>query len=168
MADDNEAASEEEKPAGGKKKIILLVIGAIALLGLGGGGAVLFMGGGEAANETAEEVIEEPERDPIYIPLDPTFVVNFQDEQERNHFLKAEVNVLTFDKEVEEAIAKHMPLIRNNLVLLFNRQVFEDLLGQQGKDVLRAEALAQVQSVIEKYLGKPGVEELFFTTLVTQ
>jgi flagellar FliL protein len=116
----------------------------------------------------ADEAAGPNDADPIYIQLDPAFVVNFQDKNNHTKFLKAELNVVTFDESVGEAITQHMPAIRNNLILLFSRQLYEDLIPHEGKEVLRAQALAQVQTVIEKQLGKGNVDDLFFTSFVMQ
>lgn len=158
---------EGEETGGSKKKLILLIVGAVALVGAAVGGTIFVMGGKDDGAEVVEEV-EEPVRDPIYIALDPTFVVNYKDSNAVNRFLKAELNIMTFETDVEEAVSKHMPLIRSNLVTLFNQQEFEDLIHQQGKEAFRAAALAELQKVIQTHLGKPGIEQLYFTTFVMQ
>lgn len=171
MADEetkDAAASEEEAPSGGgKKKIILLAVGAIALVAAAVGITVMVIGG-DSAEETVEEVVEEELEEPIYVALDPTFVVNYKDADARTRFLKADLNLMTYESEVEETISKHMPLIRGKLVSLFNQQIFEELIHQEGKDAFRAAALVEVQSVLETHLGKPGVEQVYFTTFVMQ
>jgi flagellar FliL protein len=59
-----------------------------------------------------------------------------------------------------------MPAIRNSLVLLLSRQVYDELLPDEGKEKLRGEALAAVQGVLQAQLGKPGIEDLYFTNFV--
>jgi len=162
MADDNNDAAA----AGGKKKII--IIGALAALLLVGGGvgAMLMMGGDdEAAAETAAAEAEKP-AEAVYIDLKPEFVINFRDRNNRTKFLKAEMAVSTRDTDVEEAVTRHMPAIRNNLVLLLSRQIYEDLIPNEGKEALRQQALTEVQSVLEAEIGKPGVEDLYFSNFV--
>ena len=170
MAEESEN-EDIEAPGNGKKKIVIIALVALVLLG-GGGAAVMFMGGDAAEvvdGEVGADGAAAPvDADRIYIQLDPAFVVNFQDKNNHTKFLKAELNVVTFDEDVGEAITKHMPAIRNNLILLFSRQLYEDLIPHEGKEVLRSEALAQVQTVIEKQTGQPGVEDLFFTSFVMQ
>lgn len=161
-----ETAAPAEETGGSNKKLI--IIGAIVVLALAGGGAAFMMGGGEEPAEAGEAVAPVVAAEPIYIPLDPAFVVNFQDKNQKTKFLKAELNVVTYNEDVPEAVMKHMPAIRNNLILLFSRQLYEDLLPHEGKEVLRAEALAQVQAVIEKQVSGGGVEDLFFTSFVMQ
>ncbi|MFT4564442.1 MAG: flagellar FliL protein [Gammaproteobacteria bacterium] len=160
-----EENTNEEVQSGGKSKFI--IIGVVALLAIGGG-AAFFLSGGEPTEGEAEVAEAEPIAESFYVALEPAFVVNFQDKSNKTKFLKAELNVVTIDDEVPDAIAKHMPAIRNNLILLFSRQIYEDLLPHDGKEALRAEALSQVQAVIEKQTGKPGVDDLFFTSFVMQ
>jgi len=162
------AAPEENAEAAGNNKRKIVIIALVALLALGGGGAAFMLNGGDSEAATADAVDGATRGDPVYIALDPAFVVNFQDKSQHTKFLKAELNVVTYEDGVPEAVAKHMPAIRNDLVMLFSRQIYEDLLAQEGKEALRAEALAEVQAVIEKQTGKPGVEDLFFTSFVMQ
>lgn len=163
---ENEDEDEQAK-AGGKKKFVIIAVVVLLLLG-GTGAAMMLLGGDQAEVTGGEAVSAEPTGEPIYVPLDPAFVVNFQDKNHRTKFLKAELSVVTFDEDVEEAIARHMPPIRNNLILLFSRQLYEDLLSHEGKETLRAEALAEVQMIIERQTGKSGVENLYFTSFVIQ
>ncbi len=103
--------------------------------------------------------------------LDPAFVVNFQDKQQRTKFLKAEISVVAKSAKVQEAITAHMPAVRNGVVMLLSRQIYEDLMTSEGKEKLRSDALAEVQSVMEKQAGKKvgkGVKDLYFSTLVMQ
>ena len=168
---------EEQEGQGGKKKLIIIAVIALLVLGGGGGAAMMFMGGddteladdGEATEEAAEEDAPAPNNaDAVYIALEPAFVVNFRDKKNRTKFLKAELSVVTFDEETQETVKRHMPAIRNKLVLLFSRQTYEELLPHEGKENLRAEALTQVNSVVESELGKAGVGDLFFTSFVIQ
>ena len=126
---------------------------------------MLMMGGGdEAAAETA--AAEEKPVEAVYIDLKPEFVINFRDRNNRTKFLKAEMAVSTRDTDVEEAVTRHMPAIRNNLVLLLSRQIYEDLIPNEGKEALRQQALVEVQTVLEAEIGKPGVEDLYFSNFV--
>lgn len=162
MADDNKDAAA----AGGKKKIIIIGALAVLLLVGGGVGAMLMMGGDDEAAAEAAAAEEEKPAESVYIDLKPEFVINFRDRNNRTKFLKAEMAVSTRDTDVEEAVTRHMPAIRNNLVLLLSRQIYEDLIPNEGKEALRQQALAEVQSVLEAEIGKPGVEDLYFSNFV--
>ena len=125
-------------------------------------------GEGEGAKEGAEG---KGGAGPEYVALDPPFVVNFQDAQKRTKFLKAEISVVAPSHKAQEAITRHMPAVRNSLVLLLSKQVFEELSTNDGKEKLRVDALGAVQEVIKKQTNKKtskGVKDLFFSSLVMQ
>lgn len=161
MADENDAPAA---PGGNKKKLILF--GAVALLVvLGGGVGVMFALGGDDSVAATPATPAKPQ-EATYIDLEPEFVINFRDRNDRPKFLKAEMSVSTRDDDIERAVERHMPAIRNNLVLLLSRQVYEDLVPNEGKETLRQQALAEVQSVLETQIGKPGVDDLYFSNFV--
>ncbi len=157
-------AAAAPAPAGGNKKLIIIAVAVVLLAAIGGGVAVMLKGGDKKAEaEHAEEVVVH---EPVYIDIKPEFVINFADRNGRSKYLKCELSVVTKEPEIEKAVEKHMPAIRNSLVLLLSRQVFEDLQPNEGKEKLRAEALAAVQGVLEAQTGKPGIEDLFFSNFV--
>ncbi len=173
------AESKPEVAASGSKKKI--IIGAIATLVLiaGGVGAAWWLARASDADKVASaedsakaEEEETAERPPaIYVALEPAFVVNFQDQQKRTKFLKAEISVVTADPQAQEAIEQHMPAVRNGLVMLLSRQIFEELSSNEGREKLRGAALAEVQHVIEQQAGKKtgaAVKDLYFSSLVMQ
>jgi len=104
---------------------------------------------------------------PIYIPLKPSFVVNYGGVG-RLKYLKAELSVRVQDSDAANAVRHHMPYIRNNLVLLFSRQTDETLDTQVGKEALRQEALAEIRSVVETESGNGGVVDLYFENFIVQ
>ena len=163
-----EEAQEEAQaaPAGGKKKVIIIgVVAAVLVIGAAVGISLFLLGGKDAEGESAEA---EPEVqvESTYIEITPEFVINFQDRNGRAKFMKVEMSVSTRDEAVPDAVARHLPAIRNNLVLLLSRQVYDDLLTNEGKEALRQQALAEVQKVLEGQIGKTGVEELYFSSFV--
>jgi len=196
--DGQEQTSGSDKGDSSKKMILIAAVAGLVLVGASVGVTVYFTGGGdhskdkvvskeeskgskkkhkedvrkaEAAEEEAEEEeIEEEEehKQAFYSSLAPAFVVNFQSKDSKARFLKLELDVVTRQEEQIESIKTHMPKIRNNLVLLFSRQVYEDLISHEGKERLRAEALAEIQNVLKKETGKKAVEEVFFTSFVMQ
>lgn len=161
-------ADDDNKAAGGSKKK-LIIIGAVTLsLLVGGGvGAMLVLGGdADADADPAAAAAPAKPVEAVYVDLKPEFVINFRDRNNRPKFLKAEMSVATHDSDIESAITRHMPAIRNNLVLLLSRQIYEDLVPNEGKEALRQQALAEVQSVLVAQIGKPGVEDLYFSNFI--
>jgi len=176
MADeDNAEQGEETAKKGGKKKLIVMILIGAALIGLSIGGTLfaLQMLNPEEAVEVAEgeavdgEALEPSKQPAIYFPLKPPIIVNFQ-ARGRQRFLQAELTLMARDNEVIEAVEIHMPMIRNSLVMLFGGQIYEDMQTAEGKELLRQEALTEVQRLLEQEIGQPGVEQILFTNFVMQ
>lgn len=110
---------------------------------------------------------EAPIGTATYIPLAPAFVVNYGGTG-RLKYLKAEISVRVDDAATANSVRHHMPLIRNNLVMLFSRQTEEDVKTQEGKERLRLAALAEINALIEAEDGKSAVVDLFFNNLIIQ
>lgn len=109
----------------------------------------------------------KPKPPPQYLAFDPPLVVSFQ-EQSTMRFLQVTVQVMGRDEETMKSVETHMPVIRNNLLMLFGGKTIADLTSREGKEALRQEALAEVQKILKENTGKPGVEDLYFTSFVVQ
>jgi flagellar FliL protein len=166
MADSDDETKTAPKRSGLKIALIitiplLLIISTLAGLYLGG-----VIGGGSQQgdqNEPEKQVLAPA----IYVPLDPAFVVNFAGGG-KARFLQVTVEVMTRRKEVEEQVKNHMPVIRNNLVLLFSSQTYDSVSTLEGKEALRNEALDVIQKILEDETGDPGIEAVYFTSFVMQ
>ena len=177
MAEENEQAEASEEGGGGKKKLIVMIVIGLVLVGVSIGGtlvALKFLAPEPAPAEMAEgeaegegEPVEEARQPAIYYPMKPPIIVNFQ-ARGRQRFLQAELTLMARENEVIEAIELHMPMIRNALVLLFGGQIYEELQTAEGKELLRQEALTEVQRLLEQEIGKPGIEQVLFTNFVMQ
>lgn len=180
---DKAKAEGEAAPAGGKKKLILII--AIAAVVLGGGGAgAFFMFGGKhdeepakgkdkahaAQKKEAEKEKDEPppEGPPLFVALDPPFVVNFEAE-ELVRFLQVTAQLMTRDPETVELLKTNDPIIRNDLLLLLGNQHYQTIATREGKEALRNQALEAVRKVVKSAGGKPkNVEAVYFTSFVMQ
>ena len=161
---EQEAQAEAPQASGGKKKLVIIVAGLVLVIA-GAGIALSMMGGDDELDADAAAAEAAPPQS-IYIDLEPEFVINFRDKNDRAKFLKAELSVSTTEEDVEEAVGRHMPAIRNSLVLLLSRQIYDDLVPHEGKERLRAQALSEVQAVLKAQIGKPGVDDLYFSNFV--
>ncbi len=170
MAEDIEEATEatEVTTGGSKKKMIIIIVAVLVLVGGAAGGALFFMGGDEAEVVEGEEVVEEEPKDIAYLPFAKPLVVNYQAADGKTRFLKTEVTLMTEDESRLDAIQKHLPKIQHVVNMVFSRQKFEDLGTPEGKEKMRAEALAEIQSVLNEPMGEDNVDDILYTTFVTQ
>jgi flagellar protein FliL len=151
-----------------KRPWLLIGIAAAVLVIAGAGGAGwLWLGHskGEPKGDRAQPVPTGPA---IYVALDPPFVTNFEAEQ-LVRFLQLSVQVMTRDQGTADLIKANDPVIRNDLLLLFSNQKYADISTREGKERLRAQALATVRKAVGANGGKPErVEALYFTSFVMQ
>lgn len=160
-----DAAAEEQ--GGGKKKLII-IIAAVLLLAAGGGAAFFFLSGsGETeGDEVVEEAaVEEQPREPLYLDM-KKLLVNVEYEG-RTHYVQAEMQLMSYDQAVIDQALRDRPAIRDRLIMLFSGQDFGALKTVEGKEALRASALATVNETLG--LTPPKVvEEVYFENFVLQ
>ena len=150
-----------------KKPWLLIGIAGAVLLACGGTGAWLLMAH-HAPKKTAAAAPPPPSGPPLYVALDPPFVSNFEGDQQVR-FLQVTAQIMTHDPKTVEALKAADPIIRNDLLLLFSNQKATDLATNEGKERLRAAALAAVRKVMAENDGKPEkVDAVLFTTFVMQ
>jgi flagellar protein FliL len=164
----NAEGLEGEVPviAAKKKGGSTVMFAGIAALALLGGGAYVYSRahGAQPAAATAAAASKAPE---LFLPLDPAFVVNFQD-QDSTRYLQVGVTVMTHDASAVQAMKDSDPVIRNALVMLFSSQTYAGLSDIAGKKKLQAEALDAVRKIVADKTGKPDVDALYFTSFVMQ
>ncbi|MES2871227.1 MAG: flagellar basal body-associated protein FliL [Pseudomonadota bacterium] len=154
-------------PAGkGKLKLILLIAVAVLLaIGLSVGATWYVMHSPSRADEPVAGANLKPAA--IYEPMAPAFVVNFN-ANGRQRYLQVSMTLQARDATDLGALNVHMPVIRNNLVMLFSGQSFDDLATPVGQEILRQKATASVQEVAQKELGKVVIDQVLFTNFVLQ
>lgn len=178
-------ANPSAKKGSGIVKILLMLIGGLVLIG-GSVGGTLFLTGalnkdsgeghaaapGAGAAPTAPGAALPPSITPlrgpaIYHAIEPAFIVNFED-QGMLRYLQIGLTTMTRDPRIVDLLTQNMPQIRNDLILLFSNQKLDVLASLNGKEKLRQQALAQIQSILTREVGIPGVEAVYFTTFVLQ
>jgi flagellar FliL protein len=116
-----------------------------------------------------------PKGPPLYLPMDPPLVVSLEDKGSIR-FLQVTVELMSRDEHVITALQTHMPVIRNNLLMLLGGQPVGSLTNREEKEKIRQLALAEVQKIMkdnpsaeedgEEHAGT--VEDLYFTSFVVQ
>lgn len=112
---------------------------------------------------------EEPVKVEVqYINLKPPFVTNYGGGGSRLKYLKVDVAVKVSSSDAAEKVQHHMPLIRNQLVMLFSSQSAESLGNSAGREQLRQQALQDVQALLKVEEGSSTVEDVLFNGFITQ
>ncbi len=153
------------KKSGGKR--MMLIVGVVLLVVLGMGGFMLVGQRSVQAKAAGAPAAVAASAVAVYLPLDPAFVVNFQDD-DATRYLQVGVTVMSHDPAAIQAMKDNDPVIRNALVILFSSQTFAELSNTAGKQKLQAQALTAVRKIVADKIGKPGVDALYFTSFVMQ
>ena len=102
----------------------------------------------------------------LYYAIDPPLVVNFEDGSVVR-FLQITMELMVHDQKAVDSVQRNLPMIRNNLLLLMSNRNYQSLMSREGKEKLRAEALAEVRDV-QKKQGGGEVDDVLFTSFVVQ
>jgi len=121
---------------------------------------------GAAASE-AEAVDAEsgealPEEEGVIFDLQP-FIVNLADAPEIR-YLKVTIKLDLLNAAYADDLTKHLPQIRDTLLLLLSSQEFKDIRTADGKMELRDEILQRINALFRR----EKVRTAYFTDFVTQ
>lgn len=173
-------AEQKQKSEGKEKKsskMLIIIIVAVVLL-LGGGGATYYFLWMDQSSESADDEPDDEEEDKnseeepatsdaLYYDVSKPFVVDFPPGSAAR-LIQVSVSLSVSNQETVDALAKHDPMIRNNLLMLISKEGAESLSAREGKEKLREAMLIEVGSVLKKLTGKNQVKEVFFTSFVMQ
>jgi flagellar FliL protein len=177
--DDEEEVKAPKSNKGGLLKWLLVGFGIIFLVGTSVGTSIYVMKSmmstpadktAENSNEAKVKKEKKKHKEPrvaIYYKFDPPFVVNINGDS-GSRFLQLTLEAMTYDQSVNDEIDKNMPVIRNNILLLLSNLTSEQVATLEGKQKLRADVLKEIQKVMKDKIGKPGVEEVYLTSIVMQ
>jgi flagellar FliL protein len=195
MATEDELELDTSKQKTGGKGKIIMIIALVVLLTTGSTITALYFTGNLGNTDDSQQVADSTEaaaedrdtkehviKPTFYYDLQPAFVVNFED-QSHAAYLQVEMQLMVHDKAVNELITRHMPVIRNNILLILSAQKYEAVKTRQGKEALQAKLLEAVREIIgpemKKILEKesetevkqenvPNVEQVYFTSFIMQ
>lgn len=103
-----------------------------------------------------------------YVDLKPAFVANFGAPSSKLKFVKADISVRTNTLEAARLIDLHMPLIRNEIVLILSAQTEDEISSIEGQEALRLTLLEKIRETLKEETGSPAAEDLLFTNFVLQ
>jgi len=157
--------SDEAKPKakGGLGKWLLVLL--VLLLAGGGavGGAFYFLLDGDSSE--GGQAAKPPPL--IYHELQPELLGNIEGAG-RVRFVQVGVVLATRDRAVLEVVNQHMPVIRNDLLMLLSSKTYDVLITTEGKEATRQEMLEAIRTVVQAHTGEPGIESIYFTAFVMQ
>ena len=109
----------------------------------------------------------EAEPAKLYFQIEPPLVVNVN-EDDVVRFLQIHTQIQYSDQLALAIIEKHMPAIRDSMIMALSGQPVKDIKTPQGKEKLRESTLHALQKVMTDITGKPVVDAVYFTGFVIQ
>ena len=104
----------------------------------------------------------------LYQEMEPAFIVNFQNNPEARA-LQVSISLATDDQAALDAVKKHTPMIRNNLLMLMSAEEPAILKTAEGKDALRVKIRDEINAILKKQARKrDAIEEVYFTAFIMQ
>jgi len=158
-----------ETSAAGKRRApkMMIIIGAAVLVAALAAGA-LFLTHGHSKAAHAAAAAGKPAAPPLYLALDPPFVVNFQADQ-LVRFLQVSIEVMSRDQKTLDLLKTNDPVVRNDLLILLANQKYSVIATPDGKEQLRTAALAAIRKDLAQSGGDPKLlEAVYFTSFVMQ
>ena len=179
---DGEGEGEGDEAPKSSKKMMIIIIAGVVLLLIAGVVAGMFFGGffddesqqteisqstEDGAPEKEGEDTKEDSGELSYWPLEPYFVLNFEGKS-KARFMQIGLEVSTTNAKSYAAIQKHLPVIRNEIVLLLSGQKYEEMVTPEGKEQLRSELIETINNILKKRKAKKGIDNIYFTSFVMQ
>lgn len=158
-----------------KKGLIILVICFVIIATVVGAGLFVLWGKvSGTAPETVESTEEVAEKGDVAEKKDgedlvrallsmDTFVVNLADPGGKR-YLRISMSLEINDQSVIEEAKKKMPQMRDRILLILPARKFKDIRTASGKDSLRKEIIAQLNSLLDKC----KITNLYFQEFVIQ
>jgi flagellar FliL protein len=182
-------APPKKKKGGKKKKLILLLL--VVLLGAGGGYYAMYgMPGshkaaeaehsdepqlvvrdGVTASDSARAAARQGRPDPrvfktTYIPLEGNFTSNLRG---GDNFVQVGLGLSTFyDDHVKENVERNMMAIRSAIILALSEADPVEITTLSGKEALKNALKDAINRVLTNREGFGGIDDVYFTSFVTQ
>ncbi|MGR9071564.1 MAG: flagellar basal body-associated FliL family protein [Gammaproteobacteria bacterium] len=122
--------------------------------------------------QRTEKMIEEIKNPPnvkelTYFELSPPIIANFSENSELG-LVQVSIVLVSEDSRTLDALKKHEPKIRNNLLLMIGAQPPAELKEAEGKEKLRASILQEVRRILNTLNEGAEIKEVLFTSFVMQ
>lgn len=160
------------------KKLIVIIAIVVLLIGAGAGGYFFFMNKPADAEHQAEaekheeepkhqEKTEEVNEAEVYFDLAEPFLVSFPPGSSAK-IIKISLTVIVKGEANVDVLKKHMPMIRNNLLMAISSISADKAKTIEGKKELQAMMLSEIGKAMEKMIHKNPVKDVYFTDFVMQ
>ena len=149
-------------------KLLFIIVGAVLLMAISAGMTFYFLKDGLSQSENEKTASEERvQKEEFYFDMGKPLIVDFSKDSSIR-LIQISISFLVDEAEAVNALKKHEPMIRNNLLMMISAEGAEHLKTREGKEQLRSAMLQEASGILKKMAGKGQVKEVFFTSFVMQ
>lgn len=105
---------------------------------------------------------------PVYIEMQPAFVVNYIGYGDRLKYLKTNITLRASGIEGDTIVEANMPLVRDALVMYLSSLTIEDVTGAEAREAARQQSIIILNDILKKEVGQEPITDVLFTSFVTQ
>lgn len=102
-----------------------------------------------------------------YIPLTPSFVVNYVGEDNKLSYIKADISLRTSEGQ-RAVIEANMPLVKDALVMFLSSRTNTQVTGAIAREATRAAGAVAVNEALQAETGTSPIQDILFSSFVTQ
>lgn len=105
----------------------------------------------------------------LYYEIDEAFTINFLRQSEQQaRYLQVRVAIRSQDAALIKQIPAHLPMIQDQLRILFSQQALDVISTIDGREQLQQQAFDVINQIFEKEFNNTNLDEVFFTTFLWQ
>ncbi|NVJ49512.1 MAG: flagellar basal body-associated FliL family protein [Gammaproteobacteria bacterium] len=169
MADDNQELELDVEEKGGKGKLLIII--AAAVLVIGGGLAAWFLMSGDDEEVSTETETEQPAEDikspAIYVGV-PEAIISPLSGSSRNRMVQIKMSFMVRSPESEDLVKKHMPRLKNDLLVLVSGADADEAITPEGRKKLQQACLETARATMKSLEGAEHIEQVLFVSFVMQ
>ncbi|VAW92951.1 hypothetical protein MNBD_GAMMA22-550 [hydrothermal vent metagenome] len=155
MVEKNDVELAPVKSGASTKMLIIIGVVVVILIAASIGITLMLVSGGsdKKSTDTSEQSSSAEQstvnsKPAVYFLLKPDFVINFESDGKAN-FLSVTIQLMARDSKPISVIETHMPVLRNNILLLLSAQKYDEVRTTEGKEKLRKDMLKIVKKIID-------------------
>jgi flagellar FliL protein len=105
----------------------------------------------------------------IYYQITEPFTINFLTQSKQQaRYLQIKVSLMAHDQAILDAADANLPMIQDELRLLFSTQTMDTVSSVEGRRALQADSLETVKSVLKEETGDDNIDGVYFTSFILQ
>ena len=117
--------------------------------------------------DDAEEEAAAAKEPPIYVGV-PEAIISPIKGKRKERLVQIKMSFMVRGASGEEAVKKHMPRLKNDLLSLVSRAQADELIKPDGRHKLQEDSLQVVRDAMKQLEGKEYVEKVLFVSFVMQ